>query len=190
MLARGGASRPSRLLGWKQPESSVIIFAVKTTVTAFAELLRSRGLRPTRARLLILARLARSNDHLSAEELRAELRGRGQPVSVATLYQNLKQLVEGGLLASFAGDDGLVRYDANTDSHAHLVCSRCGRISDIGSDEPVLRRLRVAVPRSARRMRGWALAEARLELRGLCPACRRRPDRRPSRSAQGGSAPA
>jgi Fur family ferric uptake transcriptional regulator/Fur family peroxide stress response transcriptional regulator len=139
------------------------------------ELLRSRGLRPTRARRLVLARLALSNYHLSVDELRAELRRRGQPVSVATLYQNLKRLVAEGLLASFAGDDGLVRFDANTESHAHLVCARCGRIADIGPDDPVLKRLKVAVPRPARRMRGWTLAQARLELRGLCPDCRRRP---------------
>jgi Fe2+ or Zn2+ uptake regulation protein len=153
------------------------------------ELLRRHGLRPTRARRLVLARLARSNDHLSVDELRAELRRHGQPVSVATLYQNLKRLVAEGLLASFAGADGLVRFDANTDSHAHLVCAGCGRIADVGPEDPVLKRLKVAVPRPARRMRGWTLAEARLELRGLCPACGR-PGRRRARFARGGSTPA
>jgi Fur family transcriptional regulator, peroxide stress response regulator len=127
-------------------------------------LLRSRGLRPTRARRLILARLRRSNDHLSADEVRRELRRRGHVVSIATLYQNLKALTEAGLLASFADSAGLVRFDANTEPHDHLVCTRCGRIEDVAP---------ARAPRPARHLHSWVVTEARLELRGRCPRCRR-----------------
>ncbi|HTW90940.1 MAG TPA: Fur family transcriptional regulator [bacterium] len=136
-------------------------------------LLRSRGLRPTRASRLILARLRHSNDHLSAEELRGALRRRGHVVSIATLYQNLARLSEAGLLASFADSEGLVRYDANTAPHAHLVCSRCGRILDLPMTNPLVNRLNISSGRRTRQYRGWAVQNARLELCGLCPKCRR-----------------
>jgi Fe2+ or Zn2+ uptake regulation protein len=146
---------------------------LKPSESAIVGLLRSRGLRTTRARRLILARLLDSNDHLSTEELQAALRRRGQVVSIATLYQNLRRLSDAGLLASFADSGGLVRFDANTAPHAHLVCTRCGRIADVGLTDPTVKRLSEALPRPVRRYRGWSVRDVRLEFSGLCPKCRR-----------------
>jgi len=140
-----------------------------------AELLRSHGLRATRARRLLMALMVHRNDHLSAEELRRELARRGYVLSTATLYQNLKRLARAGLIASFAGSDGVTRYDANTDSHAHLVCTRCGRVLDIEPDNPLLAGADAGLPSGGRSYRGWRVAGARLELLGMCPQCRKRP---------------
>jgi Fe2+ or Zn2+ uptake regulation protein len=117
--------------------------------------------------------LQHSNDHLSAEEIRIALRRRGHVVSIATLYQNLARLSEAGLLASFADSEGLVRFDANTAPHAHLVCSRCGRILDLSLTSPLVNRLNISGAKPARQYRGWTVQNARLELCGLCPKCRR-----------------
>lgn len=136
-----------------------------------ALLLKQHGLRPTRARYLILMQVRESNDHMSTEGIQRALRHRGHTVSIATLYQNLKRLAEAGLLASFADSDGLVRFDANTGPHAHLVCTDCGRIADIPLTAEPARRLANNAPRPARRYRGWSISSARLELRGLCPEC-------------------
>ncbi len=146
---------------------------LKPSDPTIIELLRSRGLRATRASRLILARLRHSNDHLSAEEVQRALRRRGHRVSIATLYQNLKRLTEAGLLVSFADSGGLVRFDANTAPHAHLVCTGCGRILDVAPSAAPVERLAAALPKPARRYRGWSIRDARLELCGLCPDCRR-----------------
>jgi len=145
---------------------------LKLSESTIVSLLRSRGLRPTRAGRLILARLCHSNDHLSAEEIQRSLRRRGHNVSTATLYQNLKRLAEAGLLAGFADAYGLVRFDANTTPHAHLVCTGCGCIADLSLNDPLVRRLELTPPKAARRWRGWSVRGARLELNGLCPRCR------------------
>jgi Fur family transcriptional regulator, peroxide stress response regulator len=144
---------------------------LKPSDPAVIELLRSRGLRPTRASRLILARLRFSNDHLSTEEIQRALRRRGHSVSTATLYQNLKRLAEVGLLTSFADAAGLVRFDANTEPHAHLVCTRCGHILDLPMTHRLVNRPNVKPP--ARHYRGWSISDTRLELCGLCPKCRR-----------------
>lgn len=138
-----------------------------------AALLRQRRLRPTRARRLVLARLRTSNDHASAEDLRRVLRRSGQDVSIATLYQNLKRLTQAGLLVSFADAGGIVRFDANTGPHAHLVCTSCGRIHDIAPEDLDLGTRNVGRLKSPLRRHGWSLSEIRLELRGRCPRCRR-----------------
>lgn len=147
---------------------------MKSAAPTAEELLSSHGLRATRARRLVLARLLSRHDHPSAEELRRALARHGVELSTATLYQNLKRLVEAGLLDGFAGTGGVTRYDANRTPHAHLVCRRCGRVLDVGPEEPLYPRLRVNLPEAARRFRGWSVADARLELRGTCPRCRRR----------------
>lgn len=158
--------------GWKRSCRAAILVFLKASDPAIVELLRSRGLRPTRASRLILARLRFSNDHLSTEEIQRALRRRGHSVSTATLYQNLKRLAEAGLLAGFADADGLVRFDANTTPHAHLVCTACGCIADLSLNDPLVRRLELTPPKAARRWRGWSVRDARLELNGLCPRCR------------------
>jgi len=145
---------------------------LKPSESTIVSLLRSRGLRPTRAGRLILARLRQSNDHLSADQVRRELRRRGHKVSIATLYQNLRRLAESGLLVSFADSDGVVRFDANSAPHAHLVCTNCNCIADLPLDDPLVRQLELTPPRGARRWRGWSVRNARLEFSGLCPRCR------------------
>lgn len=158
--------------GWKRRTIAAIVMLLKPSDPTIIELLRGRGLRPTRARRLILTRLRHSNDHLSTEEVQEALLRRGHVVSIATLYQNLKRLTEAGLLVSFADSDGLVRFDANTEPHAHLVCTRCGRILDVAPTATPVARLTAALPKPARRYRGWSIRDARLELCGLCPDCR------------------
>lgn len=154
--------------GWRMVLSGGILEGVKSSDPAVTDLLRGHGLRPTRASRLIIARLRHSNDHLSADEIRRALRRRGHDISIATLYQNLKRLTRAGLLDTFADTDGLVRFDANTESHTHLVCAECGRIADM----PGGRRSPMAPPVPVRRYRGWLVRTARLELCGLCPRCR------------------
>lgn len=165
---RGGPDSP----GWKRPASVCIVWVLKAPDHSVTELLGRRGLRATRASRLVLARLRCSNDHPSAEEVQRALRRRGHRVSIATLYQNLKRLTEAGLLVSFADSDGLVRFDANTAPHAHLVCAGCGRIVDVAPAAAPVERLTAALPKSGRCYRGWSIRDARLELCGLCPDCR------------------
>jgi Fe2+ or Zn2+ uptake regulation protein len=75
--------------------------------------LHEHGLRPTEARRLVLALLDEKNNHPSSEGIISALRNKGYPISIATLYQNLNNLVEAGLLIRIKGPDGLMRFDAN-----------------------------------------------------------------------------
>ena len=132
------------------------------------EQLRRHGLRPTPARCRILELLTRRREHYTPEEMLEALREEGEPMSIATLYQNLSKLTEAGLVARFLGADGVSRFDATTEPHHHLVCEVCGRIVDVEAEG-----LKALKPRPLHgdSLAGWQVREKRVEFVGVCPAC-------------------
>jgi Fe2+ or Zn2+ uptake regulation protein len=134
--------------------------------------LRERGLRATAPRREVLRFLRSHGQHLTAADIFTRLRRARRPVSIATLYQNLQTLSAHGLLKRFAGPDGLMRYDINPSAHHHLVCERCGRITDVEiSDEQAVRPV---LPKGAgsQGSQGWRVRLRHVEFRGVCPDCR------------------
>ncbi|MBE0417221.1 MAG: transcriptional repressor [Coriobacteriia bacterium] len=134
-------------------------------------LLRSRGLRPTKARCRLLAHLLSTKLHPSAEEITGSLRGEGMEVGVATVYQNLNRLVDAGLVRRLSGSDGRSRFDADISAHDHAVCESCGRITDLELEPGVKRALDRATA-GEKDLGQWLLTRTSVEVRGLCPECR------------------
>jgi Fur family transcriptional regulator, peroxide stress response regulator len=135
-------------------------------------LLRSRGLRPTKARCRLLAHLRSTKLHPSAEEITGSLREDGMDVGVATVYQNLNRLVDAGLVRRLSSTDGRSRFDADMAVHDHAVCESCGRIVDVDLESGT----RTALDRAAateKELGTWLLTRTTVEVHGLCPECRR-----------------
>ena len=56
-------------------------------------------------------------------------------ISKSTVYRNLEQLVEVGLVKKISTGDNFEHYDIErNDGHSHLVCKCCGNIFDINLD--------------------------------------------------------
>ena len=132
----------------------------------------ARGLRATPARCRIVALLLDTHEHFTPEEMLEELRRRGEPMSIATLYQNLAKLSEAGVIGRFVGPDGVSRYDAVTEPHHHLVCEVCGRMVDVKAEGP----LELITPRpvfadDAEELKRWRVTARKVEFSGVCPAC-------------------
>lgn len=70
-----------------------------------------------------------SSDHLTAEEVYLKLKAKNSKVVLATIYNNLGTLVKNGDVRKIAMDGGSDRYD-KTIRHDHLICAKCGKISD------------------------------------------------------------
>jgi Fur family peroxide stress response transcriptional regulator len=134
--------------------------------------LGERGLRTTKARLLILSFLAERTDHPTADGILRVMRERGHELGPATLYQNLGKLADVGLVARLTGPDGLMHFDATVEAHPHLACVKCGQIVDVEVDESVVKELEPVCPHTHRRLKGWLLEDVQIELRGICPTCR------------------
>ncbi len=132
--------------------------------------LRAVGLRHTGPRERILSFLDRKNAHPTAEELYQALKRRGQEVGLSTIYLNLHVLREKGLVYEFKDPQGHTRYDGYSEPHVHLACPRCGKVEDFLLKNLPELDLEPALKALAERS-GWALEGARIEFRGLCPAC-------------------
>ncbi|MDG4768107.1 Fur family transcriptional regulator [Solwaraspora sp. WMMD406] len=130
-----------------------------------AEQLRSRGLRVTRPRTAVLDVLAQGG-HLGVAEIARQVRGRIDSVSTQAVYDVLDALTRAGLARRIEPAGGAARYEARTgDNHHHLVCRRCGEVSDVDctvGSAPCLE------PGTTH---GFDIDEAEVTFWGLCPAC-------------------
>ena len=98
-------------------------------------LLRSAGLRPTRQRQVLAELLFGAGDrHVSAEVLHAEVIGKGEQVSLATVYNTLHQLRAAGLVRELAIDASRAFFDTNTSNHNHFFIEADGKLLDIPGD--------------------------------------------------------
>ncbi|MDO5538862.1 MAG: transcriptional repressor [Eubacteriales bacterium] len=69
--------------------------------------------------------------HLTAEEIFLRAKKETPGIAMATVYNNLNLLESEGKIRRIKRGDGPDYFDGNTDIHDHIVCDRCGQISDI-----------------------------------------------------------
>jgi Fur family transcriptional regulator, iron response regulator len=104
--------------------------------------LREAGLRPTRQRLA-LARLllGKGGCHVTADSLHAMAIQAGIKLSLATVYNNLHQFTEAGLLREVVVEPGITYFDSNMSEHHHMYLEPEGRLVDITDDQVALTQL-------------------------------------------------
>jgi Fe2+ or Zn2+ uptake regulation protein len=136
--------------------------------------LRARRWRLTPQRRAIVAALDAGNGHFSAEEVRAMATTSPLPISLATVYNTLKSLVEMGELGEVRLSRGATRFDTNSGPHGHLACRSCERLIDIelGDLEGVDF---AAIRRSAAARHGFEAEGIDVVVRGRCGDCAHRP---------------
>jgi len=122
-----------------------------------------RSTEPRRA----LARLIGEHDgHFTAEDLLAASRRDHLGVGRATVFRSLDILTELGVIERLdlpSGDHTFVACEPT--HHHHVVCSNCGRTTDVG-DSGI-----ATVLEEVGRRSGYRIDLHRLELFGLCGAC-------------------
>src|SRR5574341_1881794 len=98
-------------------------------------LLRARGLRVTPQRALVF-RLVRElgAEHPSAESIHVGATREMPSLSLRTVYTILDELQDIGAVRPLDVGTGSKRICVNPRRHHHLVCRRCGRISDVFVD--------------------------------------------------------
>ena len=132
------------------------------------------GLRCTPQRYAVMAFLMERNSHPTAAEIYEAVNRLDPRSSRATTYNNLRDLVQAGLVREVAVEGRAARYDAKGARHHHFICDRCGNVEDIEWYD---------MPRPASSSLGKrVLRECELIFRGLCAKCAPRRSSRPSRS--------
>jgi Fur family ferric uptake transcriptional regulator len=124
------------------------------------------GYRLTEPRRRLAGLIGSREGHFTASDLVADARERRLGVGRATVFRTLEVLEELGAVERLDLPSGEHAYVVcQRAHHHHVVCSSCGRTSEIDDAG-----LRVVVGEIARRT-GYRVDEHRLELFGLCPAC-------------------
>jgi Fur family transcriptional regulator, peroxide stress response regulator len=125
--------------------------------------LEDKGLRCTPQRYAVMAFLMEQNRHPTAAEILKAVNRVDPRSSRATTYNNLRDLVQAGLVREVAVEGRAARYDAKGMRHHHFICDRCGNVEDIDW---------FAVRRPAARSIGKrVLRDCELIFRGFCTKC-------------------
>lgn len=136
---------------------------------AFRAYLREHNLPVTGPRLAIADVVLRTDRHLSAEEIAAELRNFGASAGTATVYRTLEVLVKSGLVVERDFGEGFKRYEAarGVPHHEHLLCTNCGRVTEFRDER--LERMTTLLAEA----HDFTRQHHRLVIHGLCGPCRR-----------------
>src|SRR5579863_9107373 len=89
------------------------------------------GIRPTAQRVKIATVLLSAPQHLSAEQILANLRGTGARVSKATVYNTLNLFAAHGLIRQLSVDGDCAWFDSNIGSHYHFRDEQTGALRDV-----------------------------------------------------------
>ncbi|OWA33060.1 transcriptional repressor [Saccharibacillus sp. O16] len=136
-----------------------------TRVQHALEQLKINGVRITPQRHAILTYLMENMGHPTADEIYRALCPQFPSMSVATVYNNLKMLIEAGMIHELTYGDNSSRFDANVSEHYHIICEKCGKIEDF--HHPYLKEVEYAAAQST----GFAVKGHRLEVYGVCKSC-------------------
>ena len=120
----------------------------------------------THQRSVIYRVLVESRDHPSPELVYERVSREIPEISRATVYKNIHTFIEAGMLRELSEFHRTNRLDANLQRHHHLICTRCKKVVDYEDD-----RLD-SVQATKQEPLGFQINEYRVEVRGLCPACR------------------
>ena len=92
------------------------------------------NIKVTDARYQILHLLHEKQGHYSAEEIHGMLAKMQLNVGLATIYRTLVQLEAVGLILRHSFMDGVAVYEINDGDHGHIVCLKCGNISEFNDE--------------------------------------------------------
>ncbi|MBF0510097.1 MAG: transcriptional repressor [Deltaproteobacteria bacterium] len=119
----------------------------------------------THQRKVILENLRKLMSHPTADELFLMVRKQIPKISLGTVYRNLEQLSEKGLIQKLELSGSQKRFDGNVTRHYHALCLKCDRVADIQIKPPP------GIEEATSGFTDYVITGHRLEYVGWCPNC-------------------
>jgi Fe2+ or Zn2+ uptake regulation protein len=137
----------------------------------FSPALKAINLKKTPKRLAILEILRQEHIYLSPEEVWFRMQKSFKKIGLPTVYRNLEDLAEGGILIKIIHPDRRLYYYLceNTLHHHHFVCIACRRVDDLKSC--CLHEIEEEVEKDLEGEVQFHL----MQVQGYCKDCRRKP---------------
>lgn len=140
---------------------------VDERIAATLELLRRDGGRITTARRAVVASLHGGDDHhVTAEDVAAAVQVDHPDVHLSTVYRTLEALERLDVVAKVDLGPGPAVFHLVDHAHHHLVCTRCGAVTEAPAD------VVDTLAREVDARFGFSAAPHRLTISGLCRDCR------------------
>ena len=129
--------------------------------------LKDNGLKVTGPRLKILELFeAQPELHMSAEDVYRRLLDEGGEIGVATIYRVLTQFEKAHILLRHHFETGKAVYELNRGGHHdHLVCIKCGKVTEFCSEEIEKLQKKIADDN------GYRIVDHALYMYGVCTEC-------------------
>lgn len=140
---------------------------VEAQIEAAVARLRDEGGRATPARRAVVAALYTGDDHhVTAEDVARALTATHPDVHLSTVYRTLEALERAGVVARVDLGPGGAVFHLVDHEHHHLVCPRCGAVTEIADDDLA------ALRRHLADRYGVGLSPTSQTLTGTCRSCR------------------
>ncbi|MBM3318951.1 MAG: transcriptional repressor [Candidatus Eisenbacteria bacterium] len=140
----------------------------------YAQNLRQAGIKVTRIRLAILELIALHGRYMTADEITGALRERAVPADRVTIYRNIDRMVHAGLMVAACMPGKAMRVGVCSrpaaPHHHHILCERCGRVSET-SGCPILD-ARERLAGEILETSGFVLTDHTAQYMGICSDCR------------------
>ena len=96
----------------------------------FEVMLREHNLKATKQRIGILS-IMHMRGHINIEELYERVKKSYPSISLATLYKNIRLMLENKLLTEVSVNNTKTLYEITKEDHAHMHCEKCNEVMDI-----------------------------------------------------------
>lgn len=134
----------------------------------FKQLLRENGLKFTIQREVILDMLYNSDEHLTPESLHHLIQEKHPDLNtgIATVYRTLSLLEDSEMVTSLSFGAQGKKYELGAkDHHDHIICTKCGMISEFVDDDIESRQQKIAEEL------GFLMQEHSMQIYGICQPC-------------------
>lgn len=121
----------------------------------------------SKPREVILQVLKGTASHPTAEWVYNETKKRLPKLSLATVYRNLRLMVERGEVLELDMGTSFSRYDGSLHEHSHFLCVACGSVLDMDFIIPK------DLCEKAASGTGMAITGHQLSFSGFCEQCRK-----------------
>ncbi|MGH3908047.1 MAG: Fur family transcriptional regulator [Pseudonocardiaceae bacterium] len=132
--------------------------------TSLRRTLHDRGMRMTPQRQLVLDAV-RALQHATPERICEHVQRSAPAVNITTIYRTLDLLEGLDLVRHTHLGHGAPSYSTQPHEHVHLVCHRCGEVSEIPNDELT------ELTEQLQQRFGFTLDPSHLAMSGRCRNC-------------------
>ncbi|MCX6062271.1 MAG: Fur family transcriptional regulator [Campylobacterales bacterium] len=134
----------------------------------FKQLLKENSLKFTIQREVILEMLYNSDEHLTPEGLHHLIQEKHPDLNtgIATVYRTLSLLEDSEMVTSLSFGAQGKKYELGAkDHHDHIICTKCGSISEFVDEEIESRQKKIAEEL------GFIMQEHSMQIYGICKSC-------------------